>query len=213
MTLIKVSEILRNEIFILVYLTCMVHAMRTMFFIRFFSKIRRLFANDKNTFILEVPPPLEVIIVPPPATDESPCPPVKGCMLSFSPQEEECETPRPLEAFCAVSIEIARKRAASSGLLVLFRSHERWDLFGRRYAYWAITPDFARKLLRCKRDLKCQDEFTEREMVVLEDLVMKQWIRRLQSGGKAYYFGLSKRTTAILQQQIWRNKNADAAVE
>jgi hypothetical protein len=189
------------------------HAMGTMLFTRFLSKIRSLFANDKNTFILEVPPPLEVIIVPPPADDKSPCPPNECCVLSVSAEEEICETPRPLEAFCAVSTEIARKRAASSGLLVLFRGRERWDLFGRRYAYWAITPDFARKLLRCKRDMKCQDEFTEREMVVLEDLVVKQWIRRLQRGGKAYYFGLSKRTTTILQQQIWRDKDADAAVE
>jgi hypothetical protein len=62
----------------------------------------------------------------------------------------------------------------------------------------------------CETDTKCEDEFGEAERIILEDLFVKRWIRRIHSSGKVYYFGLSQRTASILLGQIRGRQNADA---
>jgi hypothetical protein len=121
--------------------------------------------------------------------------------LTQTSNEEKCEEPMPLQTFHAVDVEIAREKAAKKGLLILFKGHERWDLFGRRNIYFALTPKFALSLLRLESDMKSQVEFTLEEQEILRDLALKGWIKRLQNGG-VYYYGLNRKTAIILQRQL-----------
>lgn len=116
--------------------------------------------------------------------------------------EEECETPKSLQPFHSINPEIARKKAASLGFAVLFCGYDKLDLFGRKHVYYALPQDFVVKLLRLKNDAKREDEFAKEERVILENLALKGWIKKLKGYDATYYYGLSQRTAAILQRQI-----------
>ena len=115
---------------------------------------------------------------------------------------EICEEPKPLKPFHAVDGAIARKAAASRGLLVLWKEYDKTDLYARKRVYWAIPPSFAAKLLRCQIDMKHADEFNAEERRILEDLIAKRWIKKFESDGVFYYYGLNRRTADILTKQI-----------
>jgi len=115
---------------------------------------------------------------------------------------EECEDPKPLRSFHAVSPMIARAKALKFGLLTLFREYDKYDLYGRKYVYWALTPEFALKLLRCQEDLKNALEFTQDELKILRDLETKGWIKKLFNGKDSFYYGLNQKTAAILKNQL-----------
>lgn len=122
--------------------------------------------------------------------------------------EELCEEPKALETFHAASPQIAREKAASKNLLILYAGRERWDLYGRSHVFFGITPEFALKLIRLQVDMKNQNEFTAEEQAILKDLVLKRWVKILKNGG-TYYYGLNRRTAIILQRQLLKHDDSD----
>ena len=150
----------------------------------------------------------DFIIVPPPEQPQAANEPINYEEISQANDEEQCEEPAPYQMFHAVDVETAREKAVKKGLLILFNGHERWDLFGTRNVYWAITPEFALKLLRLQTDMKSETEFTPEELMILRDLTLKGWVKRLQNGG-VYYYGLNRRTAIILQRQLLKCNHSD----
>lgn len=116
--------------------------------------------------------------------------------------EELCEEPRPMEEFHAVSVEVASEKAAEKGLVILFKEIDKCDLFGRRRVYWALTPEFAEKLLRCTIDAKPAEEFTPAETLILNVLAARKWLQKIKDKEGVYFCGLSQRTAVNLQKQI-----------
>jgi len=121
---------------------------------------------------------------------------------SETEDEELCEEPRPMEEFHAVSAEVASQKAAEKGLVILFKEIDKCDLFSRRRVYVSLTQEFAEKLLRCAIDAKPAEEFTPAETIILNMLVARKWLRKIQDGKTTYYHGLSERTAANLQKQL-----------
>jgi len=156
--------------------------------------------------------PVKIIILPPTPTQEKPTkhyipepvviPPAREAVEEHSEDEELCEEPRPMEEFHAVSVELASERAAAKGLVILFSSIDKCDLFGRRRVYMALSRDFAERLLLCENDMRSAAEFTPAEIAILNTLAARKWIRKIQDGETTYYYGLSERTTANLQNQL-----------
>jgi len=116
-------------------------------------------------------------------------------------EEELCEEPKALQTFHAANPQIAREKAASKNLLILYAGRERWDLYGRSHVFMTITPEFAVKLLQLEKDMKSQSEFAPKEQEILRDLTVKGWVKTLKNGG-VYYYGLNSRTAMILKRQL-----------
>ena len=150
-------------------------------------------------FYLKPPTPPDFIIVPPPEQNEQVEP--SAYEETTKQTNDECEEPVPLKEFHAISVEVASERAAKKGLLILFKEIDKCDLFGRRRVYITITTELALKILRLEFDMKSQAEFTPEELVILKDLTLKGWVKRLQNGG-VYYYGLNRRTAMILRRQM-----------
>jgi hypothetical protein len=146
----------------------------------------------------------DFIIVPPPEQSQAANEPINCEEITQANDEEKCEEPSPLRMFHAVDVKIAREKAAKKGLLILFKGHERWDLFCRRNVYWCLTREFVLRLLRLESDMKSQAEFTLEEQEILRDLALKGWIKTLKNGG-VYYYGLNSRTAMILRKQMIRS--------
>lgn len=115
---------------------------------------------------------------------------------------EECEDPQPLQPFHAINSICARAKAHSKGLLILFKERDKYDLYGRKMVYWAITPELAQKLIRCAIDMKAEEEFNDAEITILQDLATKKWIKTIKNNGTTYYYGLNRKTTSALKNQL-----------
>jgi hypothetical protein len=155
-------------------------------------------------FYVRPPTPPDFILVPPPELSEQARPSEENKKQT----NDECEEPIPLKEFHAVSVEVASERAAKKGLPILFKEIDKCDLFGRRRVYISITPELALKILRLEFDMKSETEFTPEELVILKDLTLKGWVKRLQNGG-VYYYGLNRRTAIILQRQLSKHNDSD----
>ena len=68
--------------------------------------------------------------------------------------------------------------------------------------YWAITPELAQKLIRCAIDMKAEEEFNDAEITILQDLATKKWIKTIKNNGTTYYYGLNRKTTSALKNQL-----------
>ena len=119
-------------------------------------------------------------------------------------ESELCEEPEPMRQFHAVDVEVASRRAAEKGLFLLFQERDRYDLYGRKRVYWAITPYFGEKLLKCVSDMKPASEFSAEEKEVLRSMVTKRWIKLMKEGKESYYYGLDERTAANVERQLAR---------
>jgi len=162
------------------------------------AKIYKLFVHRKSSRQIEYVMKAESWQVPPCSINENQLSPEEPEQVSG----EACEEPRPLEPFHALNIEAARTKAASRGLIVLFKERDKFDLYGRKKVYFALTPSFVAKLIRCRIDAKRADEFSTEERKVIEDLAVKGWIKKLDSDGVLYYYGLDRRTADVLSKQI-----------
>ena len=171
------------------------------------SLIRKRGREERHpVFYLKPPTPPDFIIVPPPEQNEQVEP--SAYEETMKQTNDECEEPVPLKEFHAISVEVASERAAKKGLLILFKEIDKCDLFGRRRVYITITTELALKILRLEFDMKNQAEFTPEELVILRDLTLKGWVKRLQNGG-VYYYGLNRRTAIILQRQLLKCNHSD----
>jgi len=122
-------------------------------------------------------------------------------------EDELCEEPKALKTFSAANPQIARERAASKNLAVLYAGRQRWDLFGRSHAYYGLPPAFVLRLLRLETDMRAEDEFADEEKPILHYMLLKRWIKKLRSNGKNYYYGLNRKTAVILQKQLSKSNN------
>jgi len=195
---LELVQISMVETFLYVIIACMVHA-GCMVFNKLLALLKRKRRKPLTCMITPATP--DFIIVLPSEQPQCANEPGNCEQMTKADDEERCEEPAPYQIFHAVDVEAAREKAAKKGLLILFKEHERWDLFGRRNVYWAITPEFALKLLRLQKDIKSQDEFTPTEQAVLKDLALKGWVKVLKNGG-TYYYGLHPKTTVIIKKQL-----------
>jgi len=150
------------------------------------QRIKRLFSRLKKkppTIIQMQPPQHRVVIMPP---------------------EEVCETPRPLQLFQARDHHIAHQLAQQLGYVILFREHDKYDMFGRSWVYWCLSQEATLKLLRCFQDLREAGEFTVQERIIINDLVNKGWMQKLNEGDKTYYYHLHSDTANMLSRQLAR---------
>lgn len=150
------------------------------------QRIKRLFSRLKKkppTIIQMQPPQHRVVIMPP---------------------EEVCETPRPLQTFQARDHHIAHNLAQQLGYVLLFRERDKYDLHQRGWVYWCLTREFTLKLLRCFQDLREASEFTMEERIIINDLVNKKWIQKMNEGDKTYYYHLHPDTANMLSRQLAR---------
>jgi len=120
------------------------------------------------------------------------------------PPEEVCETPRPLQLFQARDHHIAHQLAQQLGYIILFREHDKYDMFGRSWVYWCLSQEATLKLLRCFQDLREAGEFTVQERIIINDLVNKGWMQKLNEGDKTYYYHLHPDTANMLSRQLAR---------
>jgi hypothetical protein len=116
------------------------------------------------------------------------------------PPEEVCETPRPLQLFQARDHHIAHQLAQQLGYVILFREHDKYDMFGRS----CLSQEATLKLLRCFQDLREAGEFTVQERIIINDLVNKGWMQKLNEGDKTYYYHLHPDTANMLSRQLAR---------
>jgi len=116
--------------------------------------------------------------------------------------EDYCEEPKELSEFHAVSAELASERAATKGMVTLFSAIDKFDLFGRRRVYIALSRNSAERLLLCENDMRSATEFTSEEQAVINKLIAKKWMCQLKDAAKTFYYGLDHRTAANLRRQL-----------
>jgi len=191
------------------------HVLRfNMTFGRLSSFIRRLLGKPRYQF-KAILPNLQCRYV------EANIPPApRKISFQYSPREdrksrptlemnlEKCEKPEPMKLFHAVDAETAQKAAEQKGYLILWHERDRYDLWARKQCYWCLTTDFGFRLLCCEKDLRRNDEFTVEEQVILKDLAVRGWIRKMKTDGILYYYGLSPKTAKILRNQLKRRIQA-----
>ena len=116
--------------------------------------------------------------------------------------ETRCETPKSYSLFQSTTPELAYKRAASAGLIIVFHSFDKYDAHHREWVFWSLSTSFVVRLLCCLRDLRGADEFGFGERMIANDLINKGLLKKMVSAGKVYYYGLNMNAAAILLMQL-----------
>ena len=116
--------------------------------------------------------------------------------------ERQCQTPKPFSLFQSVSPELAFRKSATVGLVVLFHNFDENDAYGRRWVLWGLPVSFVVKLLCCLKDLRSADEFGFGERMIANDLINKGLLKKMVSAGKTYYYHLNEKTAARLLKQL-----------
>jgi hypothetical protein len=116
--------------------------------------------------------------------------------------ESQCETPKPLGLFQSTTPELAYKRAASAGLIIIFHSFDEYDPDHREWVFWSLSTSFVVRLLCCLRDLRSADEFGFEERMIANDLINRGLLKKMVSAGKVYYYHLNEKTAARLLKQL-----------
>jgi len=116
--------------------------------------------------------------------------------------DTQCETPKPYHLFQSVSPELALRKSADAGLIILFHDFDDHDVHRRQWVFIALPSSFVIKLLCCLKDLRCADEFDFPERMIINDLISKGLMRKMTSGDKVYYYGLNENVAARLLKQL-----------
>ena len=116
--------------------------------------------------------------------------------------ESQCQTPKPFSLFQSVSPELAFRKSATVGLVVLFHDFDEKDTNGRRWVLWGLPVSFVVKLLCCLKDLRCADEFSFPERIIINDLINRGLMKKTVSDRKTYYYHLNENTAARLLKQL-----------
>ena len=101
-----------------------------------------------------------------------------------------------------MSPELALRKSAAAGLIVLFHDFDKQDAYHREWVFWALPISFIIKLLCCLKDLRCADEFDFLERMIANDLINKGLLKKMVSAGKTYYYHLNEKTAARLLKQL-----------
>ena len=103
------------------------------------------------------------------------------------------ETAQPFETVHAESSRNARKLAGD--LVPIYVDYDKWDLYGTKKVYRYLPRNLVMKLLRCNHaTLIPEDLFDDNERKILEDLVMRKYLKKSKVAGKVYYFDLNEKT-------------------
>jgi hypothetical protein len=101
-----------------------------------------------------------------------------------------------------VSPELALRKSAAAGLIVLFHDFDQQDAYHREWVFLALPISFVVRLLCCLRDLRSADEFGFEERMIANDLINRGLLKKMVSAGKVYYYGLNKNAAARLLMQL-----------
>jgi len=103
------------------------------------------------------------------------------------------ETARPFEAVHAESSRDARKLAGD--LIPIYVDYDKWDFYGTKKVYRYLPRSLVMKLLRCNHaSLMPEDLFDDKERDILEDLVVRKYLKKRKVAGKVHYFDLNEKT-------------------
>jgi len=128
--------------------------------------------------------------------------------------DTQCETPKPYCLFQSVSPQLALRKSAAAGLIVLFHDFDKQDAYRREWVFWALPISFVIKLLCCLKDLRYADEFSFLERIISNDLISKGLMKKMVCAGKVYYYSLNKNVAARLLIQllearaVWKGRPA-----
>lgn len=90
-------------------------------------------------------------------------------------------------------------RIQSNNLVPIYWEYDKYDLYGAKKAYCALTKDFATTLLKCDPSaLIPEDQFSKAGKKVLDELVKRKHLKNKQIAGKIYYFDLDPHTRRYL---------------
>jgi len=120
--------------------------------------------------------------------------------------DTQCETPKPYCLFQSISPELAVRKSAAVGLVVLFHNFDENDTYGRRWVLWGLPVSFVVKLLCCLKDLRSADEFNFSERMIVNDLISKGLMKKMVCDGRTYYYRLSENTATRLLKQLMEIK-------
>ena len=116
--------------------------------------------------------------------------------------DTQCETPKPYCLFQSISPELAVRKSAAVGLVVLFHNFDENDTYGRRWVLWGLPVSFVVKLLCCLKDLRSAEEFNFSERIIINDLINRGLMKKMVCNGRTYYYHLNKNTAARLLKQL-----------
>jgi len=103
------------------------------------------------------------------------------------------EVARPFEAVHADSSRDARKLAGD--LVPIYVDYDKWDLYGTKKVYRYLPRSLVMKLLRCDQVSWMPDDlFDNKEREILEDLVVRRYLKKRKVAGKVHYFDLNEKT-------------------
>jgi hypothetical protein len=105
-----------------------------------------------------------------------------------------------------VSPQLALRKSAAAGLIVLFHDFDKQDAYRREWVFWALPISFVIKLLCCLKDLRCADEFDFLERMIVNDLISKGLMKKMVCDGRTYYYRLSENTATRLFETVIGNK-------
>lgn len=103
------------------------------------------------------------------------------------------EAVRPFEKVHADSSTDARRLAGD--LIPIYVDYDKWDLYGTKKVYRFLPRSLVMKLLRCNHStLMPEDSFDNNEREILEDLVLRKYLKKTKVAGKIHYFDLNEKT-------------------
>jgi len=118
------------------------------------------------------------------------------------------EVVEPFEAVHAESSRDAKKLAGD--LIPIYVDYDKLDLYGTKKIHRYLPRILVRKLLKCDNaTLLSEDLFDDDERKILEDLVVRKYLKKRKVAGKVHYFGLNEKTRrhflSMSRQELHRN--------
>jgi len=101
-----------------------------------------------------------------------------------------------VEPFEAVHAESSRNAKKLAGELVpIYVDYDKWDLYGTKKVYRYLPRSLVMKLLKCNNStLLPEDLFDDNERKILEDLIVRKYLKKRKVAGKVHYFDLNEKT-------------------
>jgi hypothetical protein len=88
-------------------------------------------------------------------------------------------------------------------LVPMYIEYDKFDLFGAKKAFILLPRNFAMKLLRCEQQtLIPEEQFSQKEKIVLNDFVKKKYLKATKVAGKTCYFGLDTKTRMYIARAL-----------
>jgi len=87
------------------------------------------------------------------------------------------------------------KKLACADLIPIYFDYDKWDLYGTKRIYRYLPRKFVMKLLKCDdASLIPESQFDESEKEIIEDLVLRKYLKKTNVAGKIHYYGLNDKT-------------------